>query len=33
VGYWWGLSVGLTVVALSLVTRFVVLTRREIKRL
>ncbi|MFT3841461.1 MAG: MATE family efflux transporter [Myxococcaceae bacterium] len=33
VGYWWGLSVGLTVVALALVTRFVVLTRREIQRI
>jgi MATE family multidrug resistance protein len=33
VGYWWGLSAGLTVVALALVTRFVMLTRREIRRL
>ena len=33
VGYWWGLSAGLTAVAAALVTRFVVLTRREIARL
>ncbi len=33
VGYWWGLSAGLTTVALSLVTRFVLVTRREIARL
>ncbi len=33
VGYWWGLSVGLTTVALSLVARFALLTRREIAKL
>lgn len=32
VGLWWGLSAGLTVVAIALTIRFVVLTRRPVRR-
>jgi hypothetical protein len=32
VGLWWGLTAGLTAVALALLVRFAILTGREIRR-